>query len=149
MERERMSDRDREIKRLLNVLRRMARTARMNQWTGVRERADIYSVEQYNRILERFNALDATETPGLFVPLREDATWNMLSNACRDLSAYYEEDTPNGSKGGWNGVWTDAKSGIWIDKTAFKSGMPPEVSELGHFIREKISEWQERKQERR
>lgn len=146
---ERVTEQDREIRRLLNVLRRMARTARMNQWTGARESADSYSVEQYNRILERLNSRDGSGMAGLFVPLGEGTSWSMLSNACRDLCAYYEEDSGHGAKGGWNGVWTDAKSGIWIDRSAFKAGMPPEVSELGHFIREKISEWQDRKHERR
>ncbi len=144
MEKERLT----ETKRLVNVLRRMARTARMNQWTGTRESADSYSIEQYNRILERLNAIEGSGAPGLFIPLREDASWNVLSNACRDLTAYYEDDTNGNAHGGWNGVWTDAKSGIWIDKRAFKHGMPPEVGELGHFIREKISEWQDRKRER-
>ncbi len=149
MEKESNNGANKEVRRLLNVLRRMARTARMNQWTGVKENADAYSIDQYNRILERFNTIDAAGTPGLFAPLREDATWNILSNACRDLAAYHEDDTNTSPKAGWNGVWTDARNGIWIDKTAFKSGMPPEVHELSHFIREKVAEWQDRQRERR
>lgn len=137
-----------EVRRLLNVLRRMARTARMNQWTGVREMADSYSIDQYNRILERFNTLEGSGTPGLFAPLREDATWNVLANACRDLAAYHDEESAAAGGSGWNGVWTDARSGVWIDRTAFKHGMPAEVSELGHFIREKVAEWQDRKRPR-
>ncbi len=148
MEKEQASQTGKEVRRLLNVLRRMARTARMNQWTGVRESADSYSIEQYNRILERFNSLEGTGTPGLFAPLREDATWNILSNACRDLAAYHEDETNTTSKAGWNGIWADAQNGIWIDKSAFKSGLPPEVHELSHFVREKIAEWQDRHRER-
>ncbi len=149
MERERQTERQRESRRLLNVLRRMARTARMNQWTGVREAADAYSIDQYNRILERFQLIDGAEGPPLFSALPPEATWSMLSNACRDLAAYYdEEESGKPGTGGWNGIWTDAKSGIWIDKTALKHGVPQEVSELGHFIREKITEWQDRKRER-
>ena len=148
MERERETQSNKEVRRLLNVLRRMARTARMNQWTGVKENADSYSIEQYNRILERFNSLEGTGTPGLFTPLPDDATWNMLSNACRDLAAYHEDETNTSFKKGWNGVWTDAHTGIWIDKTAFKHGFPAEVHELSHFVREKIAEWQDRNRER-
>lgn len=57
MERERPT----ETKRLVNVLQRMARTARMNQWTGTRESADSYSIEQYNRILERLNSIEGSD----------------------------------------------------------------------------------------
>lgn len=141
-------ERKTEIRKLLNVLRRMARTARMNQWTGVREQADSYSIDQYNRILSRFQGLDGTAAPGLFGALPPDASWSTLSNACRDLAAYYEDENSAGGQSGWSGIWTDARSGIWIDKSAFQHGMPSEVNELGHFIREKIAEWQQRKRER-
>jgi hypothetical protein len=150
MERERESQRDREVRRLLNVLRRMARTARMNYFMGgLTEKADTRSIEQYNRILQRFDSLEASGTPGLFVPLQDDASLSVLATACRDLVAYHEDEANTSAKGGWDGVWTDARSGIWIDKSAFKSGLPQELNELGHFIREKVSEWQERRTERR
>src|SRR5277367_2196447 len=134
-----------EIKKLLNVLRRMGRTARMNQWTGTREQADGHSIEQYNRILARLAVIDG-EMQNLFAALPESATWNTLANASRDLCAYYEDEAGGrgfGDWGGWNGVWTDARSGIWIDKSAFRGTVPPEVSDLGEFIREKIAEWQD------
>lgn len=138
-----------EIRRLVNVLRRMARTARMNYFmneAGFGGKADRHSIDQYNRILDRFKTMEAPGDPSLFGPLNEEATWSNLANACRDLSAYYEDDQACAApRNPWSGVWTDAKSGIWIDKSAFRHGMPPEISDLGHFIREKISEWQERK----
>ena len=150
MERERETQRDREVRRLLNVLRRMARTARMNYWmNGVNETADSHSIEQYNRILQRFDSLEASGTPGLFLALPPDASLSVLANACRDLVAYHEDEKNTSAKGGWNGIWTDARIGIWIDKSAFKTGIPQEIHELGHFIREKVSEWQDRRGERR
>jgi hypothetical protein len=124
-----------EIRRLVNVLRRMARTARMNYFmneAGFGGKADRHSIDQYNRILDRFKTMEAPGDPSLFGPLHEEATWSNLANGS-------EPRNP------WSGVWTDAKSGIWIDKSAFRHGMPPEMSDLGHFIREKIGEWQERK----
>lgn len=145
---ERQTDTQRETRRLLNVLQRMARTARMNQWTGVREVAENYSIDQYNRILERLQAMDGGPGAPLFAALPPEATWSMLSNACRDLAAYFEEGDNGRRGGGWDGIWTDAKNGIWIDKRALRHGIPQEVNELGHFIREKISEWQDRKRER-
>ena len=137
-----------EVKRLLNVLRRMARTARMNQWTGMSEHADSYTIDQYNRILDRLKAVD-NDSQDLFAPMPSDASWSMISNACRDLAAYYEyEDEPvNGGGPGWDGIWTDARAGIWIDKSAFLHGMPAEIAELRNFVREKISEWQDRKRQ--
>jgi len=142
-------ERDKEIRKLLNVLRRMARTARMNQWTTTREQADVYSVDQYNRILERLKELDGSGVLNLFIPLPEGSTWSTVANACRDVGAFYEDEVVhNGGHGGWSGVWA-GKSGIWIDKSAFSGGVPPEVSELGTFIREKVSEWQELRRSKR
>jgi hypothetical protein len=139
---------EREIRRLVNVLRRMARAARMNYFmndAGFGGKADHQSIQQFNRILERFKIMEAPGDPSLFGPLAEDASLSNLANACRDLCAYYEEEHGGGGQSPWSGIWTDAKSGIWIDKSAFRHGMPPEISDLGHFIREKIGEWQERK----
>ena len=133
-----------EMQKLLNVLRRMARTARMNHFmmaAGAQDHADSYSVGQYNRILERIHSLDASGLPSLFAPLPENSSWGTLGNACRDLSAYYEDEVSE-SKINWNGFSVDYR----FDKSAFRpQGMPEEVSELGHFIREKIAEWQDRK----
>jgi hypothetical protein len=145
---EQQQQKEREIRRLVNVLRRMARTARMNYFmndAGFGGKADRHSVDQFNRILDRFKTMEAPGDPSLFGPLHEESTWSNLANACRDLCAYYEEENGAGRDNPWSGVWTDARSGIWIDKSAFRHGMPPEMSDLGHFIREKIGEWQERK----
>jgi hypothetical protein len=105
------------------------------------DQADAYSIGQYNRILERIHAIDTSGLPSLFAPLPDTVSWSTLGNACRDLSAYYEDEV-SGSKINWNGFSVDYR----FDKSAFRPhGMPEEVSELGHFIREKIAEWQERK----
>ena len=120
-------DKQRVLGKLINVLERMARSARMNQWSGSTERADAYSIDQYNRILERLNTLDPEGLQGLFAPLAPDATWTVLANACRDLAAYYEDESgPRKRPGGggpFSGIWTDACSGIWIDKMAFQHGL--------------------------
>ena len=139
-------ERQKEIDKLLNVLRRMARTARMNQWTGTREQADEYSIEQYNRILERLKALDGSGVLDLFVSLPQGSSWSTVANACRDVGAFYEDEPAhNGGPGrAWGGVWA-GKHGIWIDRSAFTSGFPQEVHELGNFIREKVTEWQEQR----
>ena len=135
----------REMRKLLNVLHRMARTARMNYFMnagGAHDQADSYSVGQYNRILERIQTIDTSGLPSLFAPLPETVSWSTLSNACRDLSAYYQDEAITDSKLNWNGFSVDYR----FDKNAFRpQGMPEEVSELGHFIREKIAEWQDRK----
>ena len=54
---EQQQQKEREIRRLVNVLRRMARTARMNYFmndAGFGGKADRHSVDQFNRILDRF-----------------------------------------------------------------------------------------------
>jgi hypothetical protein len=121
----------------------------MNQWTATREQSDAYSVEQYNRILERLKVLDGSGGLDLFVSLPEGTTWSTLANACRDVGAFYEDEaTGQNGREGWSGVWA-GKSGIWIDKSAFSGGVPPEIHELGNFIREKVNEWQEMRRGKR
>lgn len=136
-----------EMAKLMNVLHRMAKNARMNQWTANTEDADDYNVGQYNRILDRMQVLAGANATSLFAPLPQKVSWSTLANACRDLSAYYEDEA-NGQRRdgwhGWSGVWADRR-GIWIDRSAFSHGLPQEVNELGQFIREKIAEWQDRK----
>jgi len=133
------------IQKLVVVLRRMARTARNNQWMGMSEEADQYSIDQFNRILERLKAVDTTGAHEVFAPLPAQSTWSSLGSACRDLIACYDtEGRAEGPGSDWNGLWTDARSGIWIDKKAFKCGMPPEMQEFGEFLKEKIGEWQRR-----
>lgn len=126
-------ERNIEVTKLLNVLRRMGRTARTNQWTTTDEAAEGHSVEQYNRILERLAELEP-KVKGLFVPLPVGASWQALANATRELAAYYEDEAADPR------FWADPKRGIWIDKTAFWGG---DVGEFGGFIREKMNEWHE------
>lgn len=133
------------IQKLVMVLRRMARTARNSQWMGMTDEADQYSIDQFNRILERLKAVDTSGVHDVFAPLPQHSSWSSLASACKDLIACY--DTESGSErpaSDWNGFWTDARSGIWIDKKAFKCGLPPEMNEFGDFLREKIGEWQQR-----
>jgi len=132
------------MQRLVGILRRMARTARNNQWMGVSEEADDYSIDQFNRILDRFKAVDTTGAHEVFAPLPPKSTWSSLGSACRDLIACYDTESRGDPGSDWNGFWTDARSGIWIDKKAFKCGMPPEINEFGEFLRDKIAEWQRR-----
>ena len=81
------------IQKLVVVLRRMARTARNNQWMGMSEEADQYSIDQFNRILERLKAVDATGAHEVFAPLPPKSTWSSLGSACRDLIACYDTES--------------------------------------------------------
>jgi hypothetical protein len=140
------------IQKLVTILRRMARTARHNQWMGASEEADQYSVDQFNRILERFKAVDSSGAHEVFAPLPAGSSWTSLSSACQDVIACYEPESAEGQKRQWrgfcnetpHGIWTDAKSGIWIDKEAFEQGLPRKMQEFGDFLRDQIHDWQRR-----
>lgn len=132
------------IQRLVTILRRMARTARHNQWMGTGGEADQYSIDQFNRILERLKSLDNSGAHEVFAALPAGSTWSSLSSACQDVIACYAPEDCAGPKRHWNGFWTDARSGIWIDKEAFEHGLPPQINEFGEFLRDKIFEWQRR-----
>jgi hypothetical protein len=132
------------IQRLVTILRRMARTARHNQWMGMTEVVDQYTIDQFNRILERLKAVDSSGAHEVFAPLPSGCAWTSLSSACQDLIACYEPDSQEGQKRQWKGFCTDDKSGIWIDKNAFEQGLPHKMQEFGEFLRDQIQEWQRR-----
>jgi hypothetical protein len=132
------------IQKLIAVLRSMAKTAQMNHVMGRSEEADRHTIEQFNRILDRLRHVDTTGALEVFSDLPDQTSWASLNSACRNLIACCDvEGGPR--RHGWDGFWTDAKSGIWIDKMAFECGLPPEMNEFGEFLKEKISEWQKRK----
>jgi len=138
------------IQKLMAVLRRMAKTAQMNQWMGRNDEADPQSIDQFNRILDRLRQVDTTGAHEIFAPLPPQTSWISLGGACRNVIACYESEPRTAyGNGCWDGFWTDAKTGFWIDKMAFRHGMPPEINEFGEFIKEKISEWQNRARAKR
>ena len=52
-------ERDKELAKLINVLRRTARMALQSEWTGGKEDSASFCTEQYNRVLARLKEIDA------------------------------------------------------------------------------------------
>lgn len=135
-------ERDQEIKKLVNVLRRTARMALQSEWTGGSQDAAAYCVEQYNRVLSRLKEIDPS-VGTVFAPLAAGSSLTVAGMACRQLAAYYEDEV--GYAWDWGrgyGVAFDAKTfkDFWCKSAR-------DIEDLGEFIRESIEEWaRQRKQ---
>lgn len=129
-----------ELKKLVNVLRRTARMALQAEWTGGQTDTAPYCAEQYNRVLARLSELDENVSK-VFSPLPEGSSLSVIAMACRQLSAYYEEELGGERFRGWGGPKGFA---FGHNPEAFKDfwrKSAHEFEELGEFIRESIEEW--------
>src|SRR4026207_996962 len=135
-------ERDKEIAKLINVLRRTARMALQSEWTGGKEDAAAFCTDQYNRVLARLKELD----PGVsvvFEPLAAGSSLTIVAMACRQLVAYYEDEL-GPAKGFGRGY------GFAFDPKMFKEFWEKsarEFEDMGEFIRESIDEWLRHKKE--
>jgi hypothetical protein len=132
-------EKEKEIKKLVNVLRRTARMAMQSEWTGGQEDAAPFCVEQYNRVLARLKELDEN-VGAIFSPLPEKSSLMVTAMACKQLAAYYEDEVGHGW-GGWGGHKAYA---FRFDPESFKefwTKSAREIEDLGEFIRESIEEW--------
>jgi hypothetical protein len=84
---------EQETRKLLNVLRRIARAAGYIAWVKSDPDAARFCVAQYNRVLTRLTELEPAAKP-LFTPLAEDASPDVIRIAARELLAYFEPDAP-------------------------------------------------------
>src|SRR5919206_630334 len=88
-------EREKELIKLINVLRRTGRMAMQAEWTGAGKdpATAAYCVGRYNRVLERLKEID--EGAGtVFDPLPPASTLPVVAMACRQLVAYYEDELP-------------------------------------------------------
>src|SRR5437868_14264194 len=88
---ERFMEREQELKKLINVLHRMARTAARVQWMHAGESEARFAVGQFNRILARLGELDQN-IKNIFPPLAEDSSLTTVAMACRQVVSYYEDE---------------------------------------------------------
>lgn len=84
---------EQETRKLLNVLRRIARAAGYAAWTKAGPDATQFCVTQYNRVLARLAELEPSVKP-VFAPLNESASAEVIRIAARELLAYFEIDEP-------------------------------------------------------
>ena len=144
-------ERDEEIVKLVNVLRRTARMIMQVEWTGGnQEDAAAFCAEQYNKVLSRLKEID----PGvakIFEPLPAGSSLTVVSMACRQLSAYYEDKV--GKPEGWGrgfGFWGGAGCGAFNRKgfRDFWGASASDFEDLGEIIRESIQEWARRRKQK-
>ena len=133
-------ERQKELLKLMNVLRRTSRMALQSEWTGGKEDAAAFCTDQYNRVLARLKEMD----PGVgvvFEPLPAGSSLTVVAMACRQLFAYYEDEL-GPTKGFGRGYAFDPKKfkEFW-EKSA------REFEDMGEFIRESIDEWLRHKKE--
>jgi hypothetical protein len=84
---------EKETIKLLNVLRRIARSARYSAWVKADPESARFCVRQYNKVLSRLTELQPALEP-LFTPLGEDVSPEVTQIAAREVLAYFEADEP-------------------------------------------------------
>lgn len=85
-------ERDREITKLTNVLRRIARAASHAAWSRDPDAAR-FCVLQYNRVLARLSELEPAIAT-LFTALPDNASPEVTRIAAHELAAYFEDEAP-------------------------------------------------------
>ena len=129
-------ERQKELVKLINVLRRTGRMALQSEWTGGKEDAAAFCTDQYNRVLARLIEMD----PGvgtIFKPLPAGSSLTVVAMASRQLAAYYEDEL-GPARGFGRG------HGFAFDSNKFKEFWEKsarEFEDMGEFIRESIDEW--------
>ena len=136
-------EREKELVKLINVLRRTSRMALQSEWTGGKEDAAAFCTDQYNRVLARLKEMD----PGvdvIFQPLPAGSSLTVVAMASRQLGAYYEDELGPAKGFGGRGY------GFAFDSNKFKEFWEKsarEFEDMGEFIRESIDEWLRHKKE--
>ena len=129
-------EREKELLKLINVLRRTSRMALQSEWTGGKEDAAAFCTEQYNRVLARLKEIDPAVAT-VFDPLPAGSSLTVVAMASRQLAAYYEDEF--GPAKGFGRAY-----GLGFDPKMFKDFWEKssrEFEDLGEFIRESIEEW--------
>ncbi len=82
---------NREVIKLTNVLRRIARAAWYAAWHNDKPDAARFCALQYNRVLARLEELEPAVKP-LFAPLPESASPQVTRMAAGELAAYFDDE---------------------------------------------------------
>ena len=84
-------ERDREIVKLVNVLRRIVRAAGYAAWNNAKPDAARFCALQYNKVLARLQELESAVKP-LFAPLPEAASPQVIRMAASELAAFFADE---------------------------------------------------------
>ena len=143
-------EREKELAKLINVLRRTSRMALQSEWTGGSQDAAAYCTDQDNRVLARLKEIDPSVN-AVFDPLPAGSSLTVVAMASRQLAAYYEDETgatkgfgraygfhfdPKGFKEFWEKGFFDPKA-----FKEFWERSARDFEELGETIRESIDDW--------
>jgi len=82
---------NREIRKLTNVLGRIARAAWYAAWHNAAPDAARFCALQYNRVLARLEELEPAVKP-LFAPLPESVSPQVIRMAASELAAYFDDE---------------------------------------------------------
>lgn len=136
-------EREQEIRKLINVLHRMTRTAARVQWMGAGENEARFAVAQYNKILARLSELDPN-IKGVFDSLPEDSTLTIVAMASRQIVSYYEDEVKTDKNKEWGAPFTfGVRMGRECNPVDFN------LEDIGNWIRDRLSEAQRHERERR
>lgn len=138
-------EREQELVKLINVLRRTGRMALQSEWTGGKEDAAAFCTDQYNRVLARLKELDPNVSV-VFEPLPAVSSLTVVAMAARQLAAYYEDELgpARGFRPGRFDFVFDPQKQKFKD---FWEKSAREFEDMGEFIRESIDEWLRHKKE--
>ena len=137
-------EREQELVKLINVLRRTGRMALQSEWTGGKEDAAAFCTDQYNRVLARLKELDSNVSV-VFEPLPAGSSLTVVAMAARQLAAYYEDELgpTKFRRGGFDFVFDPQKQKF----KEFWEKSAREFEDMGEYIRESIEEWLRHKKE--
>jgi hypothetical protein len=130
---------EKEIKRMIRLLESIAKMAEESSFTGAFKQGQKVSVRQYNAILDRLR--ETEEIPDvLFPPLEEDASFDEVGVACKQLVAYLEDEE--------EAEKSRRSTGGTHHSPIIKIG--GDLKDLGELIRDSLPEWmkQEKKEEK-
>ena len=130
-------EKERELAKLVNVLKRTARSADTGQWQDAGDETASWCAGQYNRVLMRMKELEPGVT-AIFQPLPEDAPMKVTAIACRQLAAYFEDDEQTRGQASWQ-AYSAA-----FDPEAFKDFWKKssrDIQDLGETIRQSVNQW--------
>jgi hypothetical protein len=122
-------EREQQLTKLVNVLRRTARSVRGETSADVVEQA----IGQYNRVLSALSDLD-NELEALFVPLADGSDPGVVASSCRQLAAYYRDEVSQPD----NPFDSESFKGFWKSSAQ-------DLEDVGDFIRDSIARMQEKK----
>jgi hypothetical protein len=135
-------EREQELKKLINVLHRTARSAVRVQWMHAGESEARFAVAQFNKILARLGELDPN-IKTVFEPLAEDSSLTTVAMACRQVVSYYEDEVRVEEEGWPRGFAAGFKVPGCGGAVDFN------LEELGNLVRDSINEIFRRERERR